>query len=138
MSRVGIDPFSYKARSGKRAGQTKGILDEPIFAHETFEKVVAELNERSYENEIHQFVERLMNGIGSFEKTSADRNGDNHFRECCYFEDEKSFACNYLLFDCIEMLLKAEITINVIKGQRLELLRNLNAKQCEEFITEGE
>ncbi len=133
MSRVGIDPFSYKARSGKRAGQTRGILEEPIFAHETTDEVFAELNERSYENEIHQFVKRLMNGIGSIEKTSADRNGETHFRECCYFEDEKSFACNYLLFDCIEMLLKAEITINVIKGQRMELLRKLNAKQCEYF-----
>ena len=138
MSMVTIDPLSYKARSGKCAGQTRGLLDEPIFAHETTEEVFAELNERSYENEVHQFVKILMNGLGCIEKVSADGKDENQFRECYFFGNEKDFACNYLLFDCIEMLLKAEITINVIKGQRMELLRNLNAKQCEEFITEGE
>ena len=138
MSMVTIDPLSYKARNGKCAGQTRGILDEPIFAYDTVEEILAALNERSYENEVHQFVKILMNGLGCVEKVSDDRNGKTHIRERCYFGNEKDFACNYLLFDCIEMLLKAEITINVIKGQRMELLRNLNAKQCEEFITEGE
>ena len=138
MSMVSIDPLTYKARSGKRAGQTRGILDEPIFEHETTKEVFAELNERSYENEIHQFVKIFMNGLGCIEKVSADGKGESQFRECYFFGNEKDFACNYLLFDCIEMLLKAEITINVIKGQRMELLRKLNAKQCEEFITEGE
>ena len=116
MSKVQIDPHSYKARCGKNAGVTLGLLDKPIFARDSLEDVLAELNERSYENEVHQFVKTLTDGIGSFDKGG---------RECYYFKDEKDFACNYLLFDCIEMLIKAEITINVIKEQREKLLKDL-------------
>lgn len=128
MSSVRIDPYTYKARYGKNAGQTKGLLEDPVFAKDTFDEVLAELNERSYENEVHQFVKKLLDGIGSTEKITTDRKGESHFRECYFFEDEKSFANNYLLFDCIEMLLKAEITINMIKSGRMELLRELKEK----------
>ena len=123
MSCIKIDPYSYKARYGKKEGVTLGLLDDPVFAKEPFDEVLAELNERSYENEVHEFVKRLMDGIGSAEKSTSDRNGERVKRECYFLEDEKDFACNYLLFDCIEMLIKAEITINVIKEQRRNLLK---------------
>ena len=118
MSCIKIDPYSYKARYGKKEGVTLGLLDDPVFAKEPFDEVLAELNERSYENEVHEFVKRLMDGIGSCEKPTSDGSG----RVCYYFGDEKQFSSNYLLFDCIEMLIKAEITINVIKEQRRNLL----------------
>lgn len=119
MSNIKIDPHTYKARQGKHIGKTLGLLDEPVFAKEPFDEVLAELNERSYENEIHEFVQRLMDGIGSCEKPTSDGSG----RVCYFFEDEKQFSSNYLLFDCIEMLIKAEITIGIIKHQRLELMK---------------
>ena len=119
MSKVQVAPHTYKARQGKHIGTTLGLLDDPVFAKEPFDEVLAELNERSYENEIHEFVKRLMDGIGNCEKPTSDGSG----RVCYYFGDEKQFSSNYLLFDCIEMLIKTEITINVIKEQRRNLLK---------------
>lgn len=72
--------------------------------------------QHSYENEIHFFVEKLLNGM----KTVSDEDGEI---EQYIFEDEERFDERHLLWACFDLLIKADLTIKQIKKERMELIR---------------
>lgn len=69
----------------------------------------------SYENEIHFFVKRLLKGISAV----TDDDGEiEHY----LFEDSERFDEKHLLWACFDLLIKADLTIEIIKRERMHLL----------------
>jgi len=73
----------------------------------------------SYENEVHDFVEKLLNQI------SAVENSETGKVDCFIFEDESQFTERHLLWGCFDLLIKAELTIGSLKRSRLKLMQEL-------------
>lgn len=130
MSIIKISPATYKARIKNKQpienGKTLGILSDPVFANDDLNVIAETFAERSYERELSDFVDRIRDGIGCIESEEIPGKAKEFF-----FEDKDEFASNYLLFDCMEMLIKAQITINVLKEQRMHLLKeNMVHEAC--------
>lgn len=96
-----------------------GMLKDTIFYETDQNKTNDYFQQFSYENEIHNFVESLIERI-SF--TSDKETGEI---ESFIFESENDFSEKQLLWACFDLLIKADITINNIKQSRMELLREL-------------
>ena len=73
----------------------------------------------SYENEVHDFVEKLLNQI------SAVENSETGKVDCFIFEDESQFTERHLLWGCFDLLIKAELTIGSLKRSRMKLMQEL-------------
>ena len=99
------------------------LLKKSAFVQTTVEDSDKCFMQRSYENEVHQFVERLLDGISGI----IDEN--NEIRAYC-FEDSQDFDERHLLWGCFDLLIKADLTIKTIKESRMEIL---NEKMKLEF-----
>lgn len=101
-----------------------GLLKNSAFAKTDHESADRCYSQHSYEHEIACFVEKLMKHIEAAEDTETGR-------ICEYsFSDEERFDEKHLLWGCFDLLIKADLTIGVIKQERMELLKeNMRLKK---------
>ena len=99
-----------------------GMLKGSAFSQTSDKNNEKSFMQYSYENEVDTFVQRLANGITAV----TDENGEI---AQYVFEDEESFDEKHLLWACIDMLLKADITIKQIKQDRIKMLERLIRSQ---------
>lgn len=98
-----------------------GMLKETVFCETDQKKINDYFQQFSYENEIHLFVEKLIDSIGF----TTDKKTEEI--TSFFFETEENFSEKHLLWACLDLLIKADITIKNIKQGRMELLRELYA-----------
>ena len=72
----------------------------------------------SYENEIQIFVQQLVEGI----HMELDKDG---MISAYTFECEQDFDTKRLLWACMDLLIKADLTISEIKKERMKLLHRV-------------
>ena len=101
-----------------------GLLKGSVFEATTDDEAELRFAQHSYENEVSQFVKRLMDGIESV----CGESGETF--EYRFFTDEY-FAENKLLWGCFDLLIKADLTIGTIKHERMELLKENIALRSE-------
>ena len=96
-----------------------GLLNDSVFTEPVSTEHDRYFQHNSYENEVHDFVEKLLNQI------SAVENSETGKVDCFIFEDESQFTERHLLWGCFDLLIKAELTIGSLKRSRLKLMQEL-------------
>lgn len=130
MSTTKIKTYTVKPKGGKSYSKeivedlALGFLKNSVFVNTTEDDFYKGFGQVSYENEIHCFVSRLLDGI------SAITDEDDEISQYV-FEDKQFFDQKHLLWACFDLLIKADLTIGEIKRQRLELLRELEKLKRE-------
>ena len=76
----------------------------------------------SYENEIQIFVQQLVEGI----HMELDKEG---MISAYTFECEQDFDTKRLLWACMDLLIKADLTIGEIKKERMKLLHRIEPSE---------
>ena len=96
-----------------------GLLNDSVFTEPVSTEHDRYFQHNSYENEVHDFVEKLLNQISAVESSETGK------VDCFIFEDESQFTERHLLWGCFDLLIKAGLTIGSLKRSRLKLMQEL-------------